>query len=81
MNSRGQSPFWSLKYPFRIRRTLKHISDYFIQTQAPWEQGFHFSGKKFSFGKWNDPEICCVNRNFVIIPDQKENGMFTVYVT
>ena len=32
------------------------------------DQGFHFSGKKFPFWKWNDPEICCVNRNSGIIP-------------
>ena len=25
--------------------------------------GFHFSGKKIPFWKWNDPEIGCVNRN------------------
>ena len=34
-------------------------------------EGFHFSGKKFPFWTWNDPEICCVKRNSVIIPFYK----------
>ena len=45
------------------------------------DQGFHFSGTKFPFWKWNDPEICCVSQNSGLIPDQMETGMFTVYVT
>ena len=37
-----------------------------------------FPEKEFPLWKWNDPEICCVNRNSGIIPDQMKTGMFSL---
>ena len=68
---------------FRLKKSIFFFIFFVFNFFIHWQrrEGFHFSGTKFPFWKWNDPEICCVNRNSGIFPDQMETGMFTVYVT